>query len=274
MNNGFIFIHRKIKEHWIWKSDNRLKWWLDILLTVNYLDNKVLIGNNLIECNRGQSIKSLESWAKDWNVTKKTVRDFFLLLEKDGMIIFETQFKKSSSLVQNQFKVSSNLVKNTTRITVCNFDSYQNIVNAQETVSKRIVNGEETVSKRQQHTNKEYKKRNKENKENKLTEIDFSQFNLNGNLEKYINLFNKWLNYKAARKESYKSIESKELCFQKLLNFSKENYEIAEKIINDAMSNNYAGFFEPKNNIQQQQKDLFKIDNSVRQNPDRMKFTK
>ena len=86
---GWISLHRRIKEHWIWQSDNRLKWWIDLLLTVNHESKKVLIGGMLVDCNRGQSIRSLSSWAKDWNVSKKTVRDFFILLRKDGMIQFE-----------------------------------------------------------------------------------------------------------------------------------------------------------------------------------------
>ena len=105
---GWISLHRKIKEHWIWKSDRRLKWWLDILLTVNHSDNRILVRGKLIDCKRGQSVKSLESWARDWNVTKGAVRDFFNLLKSDSMITSEN-------------------LQNTTRITVCNYDYYQKI---------------------------------------------------------------------------------------------------------------------------------------------------
>lgn len=122
---GWIKIHRQIKDHWIWKSQNRFQWWIDILLTVNHTDTKVLIKGNLIECKRGQSVRSLETWAKDWNVTKKTVKDFFILLQKDSMLVYES-------------------IHISTRITVCNYDNYQDIVNTKETKSKRKVNGEET----------------------------------------------------------------------------------------------------------------------------------
>jgi hypothetical protein len=122
---GWIKIHRQIKDHWLWKSDHRLKWWLDILLTVNHADTKVLIKGNLIDCKRGQSVRSLETWAKDWNVTKKTVKEFFELLQKDSMLLYES-------------------IQISTRITVCNYDNYQTEVNAKETKGKRIVNGEET----------------------------------------------------------------------------------------------------------------------------------
>jgi len=145
MSKGWICLYREIKEHWIWKSDNRFKWWIDMLLTVNHTDNKILIGNTLIDCKRGQSVKSLESWAKNWNVTKKTVSDFFNLLKKDNMIFTE------------------NLII-TTRITICNYDCYNNIVNGQETVSKRQVNAEETTATHNITMNNNDNNKNNENK--------------------------------------------------------------------------------------------------------------
>ena len=81
---GWIKIHRQLKNHWIWKSENRLKWWIDILLTVNHSDSKVLIKGSLIDCRRGQSIRSLESWANDWNCSKGAVRDFFKINLNNG----------------------------------------------------------------------------------------------------------------------------------------------------------------------------------------------
>lgn len=117
-NAGWIKLHRKIKDHWLWRSDNRLKWWLDIIFTVNHSDSKVLIKGQLIECKRGQSVRSLEKWARDWGVTKKSVSDFFKLLRKDLMIKTEN-------------------LKITTRITVCNYDNYQKGLNDEETERKR-----------------------------------------------------------------------------------------------------------------------------------------
>ncbi|HAT76073.1 MAG TPA: hypothetical protein DCS19_04320 [Flavobacterium sp.] len=123
--DGWIKLHRQIKDHWLWRSDNRLKWWIDILLSVSYTDSKVLIKGTLIECKRGQSIRSLDSWARDWNVSKGSVRDFFKLLQSDQMITLE-------SLVF------------TTRITVCKYDDYQMELNGEKTEKKRKVNAKDT----------------------------------------------------------------------------------------------------------------------------------
>lgn len=135
---GWISLHRRIKEHWIWKSDRRLKWWIDILLTVNHSDNMVLVRGKLVECKRGQSVKSLEGWAKDWRVSKGAVRDFFRLLQTDSMITSEN-------------------LQNTTRITVCNYDYYQSQLHAQTTVGERSGNGQGTQTIMNNNVNNENK---------------------------------------------------------------------------------------------------------------------
>jgi len=122
---GYISLYRSIKKHWIWMDPIKFQWWIDILLTVNHSDNKINIGYELFECKRGQSIQSLQSWGKTWNVSKDTVRNFFKLLEKDDMILTEN-------------------LKNTTRLTICNYDSYQLIIHAKQTPSKRQANAKQT----------------------------------------------------------------------------------------------------------------------------------
>jgi hypothetical protein len=68
--NGWISLHRKIQNHWIWEDPLKLKWWIDILLTVNHSDGEINIGLQLFDCKRGQSVMSLSSWAKRWGYPK------------------------------------------------------------------------------------------------------------------------------------------------------------------------------------------------------------
>ena len=139
---GYISIYRSIRNHWIWNDPIKFKWWIDILLTVNYMDKIINIGYDLYECNRGQSIQSLKTWGDKWNVSKDTVRNFFRLLSKDNMIKLEN-------------------LKKTTRITVCNYDSYQVVLHDKQTTSKRQANDKQT----QAHPNNKDNKDNKDNKE-------------------------------------------------------------------------------------------------------------
>ena len=142
---GWLKIHRQIRDHWIWDDPIKLRWWIDILLTVNHSDSKVNIGFELYECNRGQSILSLRSWGQRWKVSKDTVRNFFVLLEKDKMI-------QSESL------------KKTTRITVCNYDTYQCRLHDEQTDNRQITDRQQT----QAHPNN----KNKNNKNNKKGKED------------------------------------------------------------------------------------------------------
>jgi hypothetical protein len=124
---GWIKLHRKVIDHWIYKDPLKFHWWIDILLMVNHEDNKVNIGFELFDCKRGQSIMSLKNWADRWNINKDTARNFLKLLEKDGMIIHE------------------NLSK-TTRLTVCNYEDYQVNLHDKQTTNKRQTNARQTQS--------------------------------------------------------------------------------------------------------------------------------
>ena len=137
-NGGFILLHRAIKDNWIWADADKLKWWLDILLSVNYADADVLLGNVVVKCKRGQSIKSLPTWSKQWRVDIGKVRRFLDLLQDQKMIVKEN-------------------VQKTTRITVCNYDSYNDMRhdNDTKTTRKRIPNELSMTSNKEEVNKKE-----------------------------------------------------------------------------------------------------------------------
>ena len=125
--SGWIKIHRQIYTHWIFQDAERLRAWLIILGHVNFKEEKVALGNDLLVCKRGESLMSLDSWAKlfgkNWNKSK--VRRFLNLLKNDSMIELKNE-------------------QITTRLTVCNYDNYQDEGNASETQTKRKRNANET----------------------------------------------------------------------------------------------------------------------------------
>ena len=110
IENGFIKLHRRIQKHWIFKREDYFRAWVMILFEARWSKetNKVLVGNQLLDCRRGESLNSLRTWAKMFGTTwtVKKVRTFFSLLEKDGMIVTEGYQK-------------------TTRLTICNYETYQ-----------------------------------------------------------------------------------------------------------------------------------------------------
>lgn len=138
-DRGWISLHRQIKKHWLWKDPVKFQWWIDILLSVNHTPEKVNLGNDLVDCGRGQSVKSLQTWAMEWKTSKDTVRNFFKLLQKDKMILLEN-------------------IKISTRLTVCKYDSYQIDLHAKQTVPKREANDNQTQPHPNNNDNNENKK--------------------------------------------------------------------------------------------------------------------
>lgn len=137
---GWIKIHRSITSHWLYsekRTYSKLEAWYDILLNVNFIDNKVMLKGKLYEVKRGESILSYESWGKRWNWDKSKVRRFFNLLQNDSMIELKCD-------------------NTTTHLTVCKYESYQGERNADETQTKRKRNTRDTNI------------RNKENKEENI----------------------------------------------------------------------------------------------------------
>lgn len=166
MNNGWIKLYRGLLCHWIFSDAKKFKWWVTILLRVNHEPHKVMIGNKLIIVGRGESVRSLRSWAMEFNTTPKTVKTFFSMLESDGMI-----------------KINS--IGFSTHLTVCNWGDYQEPVNTKETESKQKVNTKETVSKHELPTNKKEKK-GKNEKEYIYSPFFDSEIEKSGNDDNYI----------------------------------------------------------------------------------------
>lgn len=147
MIGGSITISSEIKEHWIWdvRKPERLLWWLDLLLSVNTKPGKVVIGMQILDCGRGQTIKSLGTWAAQWGVSKDTVRHFFNLLEKGDMITRETL----KIVHDTTHDLHTNSTRSYTRITICKYESWvasvhdttheQHTIAVQEAVSNTIL---------------------------------------------------------------------------------------------------------------------------------------
>lgn len=104
-----------------------------MLLEVNHKSNKINLGFTIFDVKRGQSAKSLRTWADLFNSNTKTVSMFFSMLESDGMITKETIGKGKQS---------------TTLINISNYECYQSTEETQDTTLKT------TQEKRKRDTNK------------------------------------------------------------------------------------------------------------------------
>ena len=87
---GWIIIHRKIQNHWVWDNERYLKWWLTILLNVNHEEVEFNSFGEVYTCKQGESFRSIEQWTLLFKCSKPTTVRFFKLLEDDGMIECKT----------------------------------------------------------------------------------------------------------------------------------------------------------------------------------------
>jgi len=150
--SGWISIHRQIQDHWIFKNPLYLKAWITMLLGVNFEDSKVVIDGELLECKKGESLRSVNSWmlifGNKW--TRQKVRTFFNLLEKDSMIAIKG-------------------LRKTTSLTICNYGTYQS---CQPTDNQQKTNRKPTDNQ-QITTSNNYNKENKENKKHVAVDLEF-----------------------------------------------------------------------------------------------------
>jgi hypothetical protein len=129
---SWIKLHRKSLHNFLYQEDRELtrrEAWENMLLLVNSNrePKKIMLGNRIIECGYGQSVRSLKTWANEFKWTVSKVRRFFKLLQDETMIVSES-------------------VGISTRITICNYDTYQS-----EPTRKRHANDTQTT------TNNNYK---------------------------------------------------------------------------------------------------------------------
>lgn len=134
---GWIKLHREVKSNWLFQEKrtfSKFEAWVDLLLEVNHKDNKVLLGNELIDVKRGQTITSIRQLCDRWGWSNTKVKQFFQLLQNDGMITVKSDTKK-------------------TVVTVEKYDFYQCLEEGKTTQNTHENDTEQT----QKHTNKNEK---------------------------------------------------------------------------------------------------------------------
>lgn len=144
-NRGFIQLHRKIQDHWLYQEKrtfSKFEAWVDMIMSANHKDNKFLLGNELVEVKRGQFITSIRKLENRWSWSNTKVINFLNLLEQDEMIAYKSDTKK-------------------TVITIDNYGFYHN-KESDETTEERHNNDTEATRK---HTNNNVKNAKNEKKE-------------------------------------------------------------------------------------------------------------
>ena len=92
----------------------------------------------------------------------------------------------------------------------------------------------------------DYNKLKQKPNRNILSKVSHGDFDFIS--DEFLEAFSLWLEYKKDRRENYKSEKSLKACYNKLVKLSKGNPAVASQIVDESIANNWAGFFELKNN--------------------------
>lgn len=106
LDKGWISLHRNLLDHWLWKEKpfSKAAAWIDLLLSANHEDKKLLFDGNLITVKRGQQITSLRKLGERWGWDKRTARKFLSMLENDGMVRVECTSRCTTITIINYGK--------------------------------------------------------------------------------------------------------------------------------------------------------------------------
>lgn len=121
MQQGWITIHRKILDNFLWedKPFSRGQAWIDLLLIANHEDKTTLFNGKTIEVKRGQKITSLRQLGDRWGWSISKVKYFFQQLKFEKMLDYKSDTKKTVYTIVNysdyqEYKED----KNNTKITL------------------------------------------------------------------------------------------------------------------------------------------------------------
>ena len=149
-NTGWIKLHRKITDHWLWedKPFARGQAMIDLLILAGYNVQSKYVDGNLETVERGSVITSIRKLCDRWGWSNSKVVKFLKTLENDSIIHVKSDTKK-------------------TVITIVNYSVYQGFEDEKAT-QKRHQNDAEATHKKKVKNNNKYNNTYKNNTESNL----------------------------------------------------------------------------------------------------------
>ena len=181
---------------------------------------KLLYGEITCLCNKeGYCYATNDYFSKLYNVSKISISKWIKELKDNNFIETEIIYKEGSKEILNRY---IRIVK----------DPIKEKFNTP--IKEKFKDNNTSINNTRYNIKENIKEK---------TKIDLS-FIEN---ENYKNLVKDWLDYKKQKKSNYTQ-KGIEFFYKRLLNLSNNSYDLAVKIIENSIANNYSGIFELKKN--------------------------
>ena len=139
MGSGWIKLHRKIQECFLWddKPYDKARAWIDLLLSAMHSDKKKLIDGKVVIIKQGSFVTSILKLSDKWGWNRKTVSAYLDMLENEQMITTERTTKGTTVTIVNYEKYQ---VEGTTDYSTERSTDYPTEGTAERTQNKNIKN--------------------------------------------------------------------------------------------------------------------------------------
>lgn len=250
MSNGWIKLHRKLQECWIWLEKepfDKRSAWVDLLLNANHSDKKILFNGELITVKRGQILTSIRKLAERWKWSYDKTSRFLKLIESDGMLRKESDNCRTLLTIENYEVYQDVTCTNRTPISEPTEHQQVNLPNTCRTpISEPISDKQEYKEDKNDKNVKNVKNVNREKKEvtNVTKKKEPVVYYQNDEL-----LDNAFREYVTMRNKIKKPITTKQ-CLTRAMNtldkLSGGDNDLAIKILNQSVDHCWQGLFELK----------------------------
>ena len=255
---GYILLDRKLFSHWIW--DKYGKEWVDLIQLANFEDKTRLYGNEVKVAKRGMVETTVSRLSARWGWSWHKTNDFIKLLKQQEMITVERVNKILFIEIMNYDKYQFNPQKSAIKMREnCDAESVEKYGFEEGTQQKQ---SDEITKKARQNCEQKANIPIKEKKENKKLsnnararegnpETDWFFVQASPELSEAVN---RWVAYKAERRQSYKPIGLNTL-LKKISEKAKTHGDAAViEAIDEAIASQYQGIVwdrirKPKNDF-------------------------
>lgn len=144
---GYILLWRDIQDCELWKAEpfTKIQAFIDLLLTANYESKSILLGNEVIQAEKGSVITSELKLMERWRWSKEKVRNYLRLLERLEMIERRPDRKKTIIVIRNYEKYQTAQMTD-------NFQNTQQTQTANQTTENLVSIRDSTEGQTTDHT--------------------------------------------------------------------------------------------------------------------------